>query len=144
MKIVFDFNRTLFDPNTQALYADAKAVLIRLAAQHELFLISINKPERKLLLEKLGIQRFFSKITFVEQKTFTTFTDMLNNAVDVIVVGDRIAEEIRLGKLLGYTTIHVQQEEKLVYQQPLRMSDQPDYAVTHLEEILAIVEKITK
>jgi len=49
MKILFDYNRTLFNPDTNSVYPDVFLVLKTLSLKHELFLITLDKPEKKLL-----------------------------------------------------------------------------------------------
>ena len=105
MKIIFDFNRTIFNPETGTLYAGVVDLLILLSKNHDLFLISQNEPGRKENFQKLGISDYFKKIVFVEEKTKSVFEELSESAKDVMVVGDRLRGEILIGKQLGVTTI---------------------------------------
>ena len=62
MKIIFDYNRTIFDPETDNLYLGVLELLQKLSSKYELFLISRNEPTRKKRLEELNIKNYFQKI----------------------------------------------------------------------------------
>jgi hypothetical protein len=63
MKIIFDYNRTIFDPDTDNLYFGVLDLLQKLSQKYELFLISRNEPTRKGRLEKLNIKK--TSINFI-------------------------------------------------------------------------------
>ena len=107
MKILFDYNRTLFDPETDTLYPGVLDMLKRLSAQYDLFLISRNEPTRKKRLEELNIKQYFKKILFVEEKSKQIFREIASNTENVIVVGDSIADEIKTGNQLGFITVRL-------------------------------------
>ena len=104
MKIIFDYNRTIFDPDTDDLYLGTLELLQKLSQKYELFLISRNEPARKNRLEKLGIQDYFQKIIFVNEKSQQIFKEIAGDTRDVIVVGDNIGDEIKIGNQLGFVT----------------------------------------
>jgi FMN phosphatase YigB (HAD superfamily) len=76
MKIIFDYNRTLFNPDTGNLYPDVLSILSTLSKNHELFLVSRNDPRRESMLVSLGISSFFKKKLFVDTKTATLFKEL--------------------------------------------------------------------
>ena len=58
--IIFDFNRTLYDPDQQCLVADARLVLQALRERgFSLCLISRAAPSRKELITELGLDQYF-------------------------------------------------------------------------------------
>lgn len=109
MKIIFDYNRTLFDPDTNALYPGVSDMLKRLSGAHELYLVSRFEAERLTQLEELDIAQYFQKTTFVGDKSAPLFKELVGDAKDVIVVGDSIGDEIKIGNQLGFMTIRVKQ-----------------------------------
>jgi FMN phosphatase YigB (HAD superfamily) len=67
--VIFDFNRTLYDPETGALYPEAAELLSELSAERRLFLYSKLEGGRSDLLHELGIADHFEDTYFVEHKT---------------------------------------------------------------------------
>ena len=109
MNIIFDYNRTLFDPETNGLYPGVFDILKELSSRHELFLVSRNAPERRVELAQLGIEQYFKTISFVEEKSQELFTKLAGSAEKILVIGDSIADEITIGNMLGFTTIRMKQ-----------------------------------
>src|SRR3989344_6104221 len=67
--VIFDLNRTLYDPITKTLVPGAKSVLSSLRAEGvSLYLISRREKGRDDILLKHGIAKFFRTITFVDDK----------------------------------------------------------------------------
>jgi FMN phosphatase YigB (HAD superfamily) len=142
MKIIFDYNRTLFDPETDSLYQGVPGLLRVLSKKYDLFLISKNEPGRREKFEKMSIKKYFQKVVFVENKTTELFEDLSNNSHDVFVVGDRVREEIFLGNVLGFITIWVKQG-KFACELPTK-EQTPQYIINNIQElqnILSIYEK---
>ncbi len=108
MKILFDYNRTLFNPDTGDLYPGVFRVLKTLSARHALFLITLDKPERKDSAAIADLRPYFTEVKFVERKSAAIFQELVGNTDQkVIVIGDRLEDEIRIGIKLGYITIHL-------------------------------------
>ncbi len=128
MKILFDYNRTLFNPETDTLYVGVIELLESLHLQNELYLMSRNEPGRENRLRELGIGKFFSQIVFVEDKSLALFVDLVGDTRDVIVVGDCVFDEIRIGNQLGYTTVLVRQG-RFADVSPQNLQEKPDYTV---------------
>jgi FMN phosphatase YigB (HAD superfamily) len=140
MNIIFDYNRTLFDPEIQDLYPGARTLLERLASQHTLFLVSKNEPIRIKTIETLGISQFFEKITFVEKKSKKTFIDLSIDPRETIVVGDCLGNEIEAGNDFGAITIRIQQG---IFQNaiPICTLQEPAHEITFLNELESIIQK---
>lgn len=107
MKIIFDYNRTLFNPETDALYPGVLTLLATLSERHELCLVSKNEPTRKGRLKEFGIEKYFKAIAFVDEKSKQIFQEIAGNEENVLVVGDSISSEIKVGNQLGFRTIRV-------------------------------------
>lgn len=143
MKIIFDYNRTLFNPEADSLYQGVVELLQDLSRNNYLYLISRNEPGRKDRLEELGIKNYFQDIVFVEEKTPQTFRALVHKGERVLVIGDRVKEEIFLGNQLGFITIWVQQG-KFSTELPSKPQEQPDYTVENISELQKIISKYEK
>ncbi len=138
--IIFDFNRTLFNPETDTLMPFAKEILEHCIQSYDCYLISYDEGNRKSLLDDLGISRFFKKIALVSKKTRAHFEEIIKpfRYDAVYVVGDRIKGEIALGNELHYTTIWYQ-NGKFATQLPQETYEHPRHTITSLQELIAII-----
>lgn len=136
MQIIFDYNRTLFNPETGKLYTGIFMMLKKLAKKHKLFLITMNEPERKNTIKELGIDQYFRQILFVEQKTEEVFKNMVAQNETVIVIGDRLQGEIQIGVQLGFITIHIQHDTSMPTPS-LKM--QPTHTANSAKKIIEII-----
>lgn len=107
MKIIFDYNRTIFDTETDNLYPGVLELLQKLSVKYELFLISRNEPMRKKRLEELNIKNYFQKILFVDEKSERIFEEIAGGTKKIVVIGDSISDEIKIGNQLGFFTIRL-------------------------------------
>lgn len=107
MIIIFDFNRTLYDPETGGLFDGAIELLSKLSARgDELHLVSKLEPTRSLaFLTKLGIAHFFKTTAFVTDKSDALRRLIETAPAPVYVVGDYLHGEIRIGNKHGAKTI---------------------------------------
>ena len=104
--IIFDFNRTLYNPDTEALVPGVRELLGELTAQgHELHLISRLEPGRAVTLKELGIADIFATTAFVTDKAAAISRILNEKTSDVYVVGDYLYDEIRAGNRAGAKTI---------------------------------------
>lgn len=143
MKIIFDYNRTIFDPEKNNLYSGVFEMLKRLASKHELFLISRNEPSRKDKFEKLGIKNYFQKTTFVDEKNTEMFKDLIGDSKKVLVVGDSLRDEIKIGNKLGLITVRLK-NGKFANEIPVSLEEEPMFnisEITELEKIILNYEK---
>jgi len=143
MKILFDYNRTLFNPDTDSLYQGALELLHDMAKRHELILISRKEVGREEHMEKLGIRNYFKSVHFVEEKNEKLFKELAEGDTHVIVIGDRVKEEILIGNKLGFTTIWLQQG-KFADERPSSPDEQPTHTVQTIAEIKKIITSYEK
>lgn len=143
MKIIFDYNRTVYDPDTEQLFPGVLEMLENLEKDHELFLISMNELGRKDALSKLGINRYFNRVTFVDEKTEEAFVSLVKNISDTMVVGDRTADEIRIGNALGCVTVWVRQG-KFGKEMPLSKQEEPNFIIDKITDLKKIISKYEK
>jgi FMN phosphatase YigB (HAD superfamily) len=139
MNIILDYNRTLFNPDTNNLYEGVIELLETISKDNELSLVSKNELGRSDRLEKLGIQHYFKNIAFVDKKSAELFTELTGGNKNALVIGDRVREEVAIGNSLGLTTIWVQQG-KFAAEFPAQPSEQPTHTVkdiASLQQLLA-------
>ena len=141
MKIIFDYNRTLYDPETDALSHGALELLKYSSKGNELFLISRAEPGRSERLERSKIRKYFKRLAFVDVKTPELFLELSDEDKDAIVIGDRVREEIRIGNRLGMKTIWVRQG-KFADEMPEGCDDKPTFIVTDLGEVREIISNL--
>lgn len=143
MKIIFDYNRTIFNPENDALYPGAFDLLKKLSGIHELFLISTHEAGRKDRFNELGIEKFFKSVVFTNQKTEEVFNSFGSHTEKTFVVGDSIRNEISIGNVLGFITICVL-KGKFADEIAISKEERPNHTIKELveiEEILANYEK---
>lgn len=135
MKIIFDYNRTLFNPDAGNVFPGVFQLLKTLSRKHELFLITLNKPERKDSSAILDMKPYFSEVLFVERKTTAAFQQIAGEDANVIVIGDRFEDEIQIGMQLGFITIHVQPQKPFY-----KKAHTPTFRVAEIQQVLAIIK----
>ncbi len=140
--VIFDFNRTIFDPDTKELMSGAKDVLRLLRSKgFPLFLIAKGDATRKKQIEELGIQDFFKKIIINQNKSADDFRSCINeceNRTQFFAIGDRVKEEIRHANVCGMTTIWFR-NGKFANEQPANDLEKPKFIVAALREVLEII-----
>jgi FMN phosphatase YigB (HAD superfamily) len=140
MKIIFDYNRTLFNPDTGALYEGVVELLQYCSTAHELFLVSKEEPMRMDQFKKIGIEPYFQKCFFVTQKTDALFQDIGKEATRCIVVGDRISGEIAIGNRLGFVTVRLKQG-KFSTEYPATAEEEPTEELTDIRDFKKVLER---
>lgn len=138
--IIFDFNRTLYDPEAGRLAADCLRVLTELRQQGFLLgLIAQAAPSRRELIRNLGLEKLFTEIILSESKGKTDFERLLKRTgakpEQSFVVGDRVRKEIAIGNRLGMRTIWVRQG-RFAEELPRRTEEQPRETVSSLRQVL--------
>ncbi len=108
--VIFDLNRTLYDPDTNSLLPGVLEMLTWLRGSGaEMHLVSRKEPGREHILESHGILSFFSSVSFVEEKTREMFAELVERTGEghnsVYVIGDYLHEEIRFGNQCGAKTV---------------------------------------
>ena len=141
MNIIFDYNRTLFDPETNSLYPGVLTLLKDLSSNYTLFLVSKNEPTRTKTIRELGLEKFFQEILFVPEKSKAIFETLKINPAETLVVGDYLPSEIAAGNDFGATTVRVLQG-KFKDLTPTSSLENPDYQVTSLIELSQLLKQL--
>jgi len=140
--VIFDFNRTLYNPDTNALNEGALELLEKLASSgYKLCLLSKkSEEERKDKILRLGIEKYFIFIEVVEgEKTEKNFKKCLEimalQSQKVAVIGDRIRSEIILGNQFGMRTIWYK-VGKFAAELPRNKNENPNFVIDNLLDAL--------
>ena len=143
--ILFDFYRTLYNPDENHLNDNAIPLLDELKRENfQLGLLSRKGDfDRDSLISKLGLTKYFQKIKFVDDtKTADDIQDFLDSfsltAKEVVLVGDRVKSEIKAGNQAGILTIWYR-NGKFANEFPESLDEKPNYIITDLMQVLDAV-----
>lgn len=143
--IIFDWKRTLYDPEGQRLIDGALDVLaLALRSNVESVLVGKGGADMYDEVDRLGVRKYFSSVYFQEgTKEETVFKRFIYaaNPSNTIFVGDRIRSELRVGNKLDATTIWVKQG-KFSNELPENENDEPNYTVKTLRELSDILNEL--
>lgn len=139
--IIFDFNRTIYDPETSKLTSGALDLLDSLKNKgYKMCLLSKKTKEDRIeLIIGSGLEKYFSDIRVIDgEKTLMDFERcarvMTLDNPEIAVVGDRIRSEITPGNKLGMRTIWYK-SGKFSSETPRTPEEEPTYTLTRLEEL---------
>lgn len=145
--IIFDFNRTLYDPLKEALGLGCLTVLTDLKNDSfRLCLLSKKtRPDRREQITALGLDPYFVDIQVIEgDKTIEHFKQCMAAmellSENIAVVGDRVRGEIILGNQLGMFTIWYK-VGKFATELPETESQEPCAIITDLSAVRECVTK---
>lgn len=141
---IFDFNRTLFDPERNRIEEDAFPLLEFLKGERcQLALLSVGNKERESQIQPIA--SFFDTIKVVSDKSERCFLEIAQQLAikpsDIIVIGDRVRREIVFGKECGMTTIWLRQG-KFSMETPQHNFEKPDFVFTSLSEITMFLKNM--
>jgi len=145
--VIFDFNRTLYDPDTGKLNDGALDLVKTLSKEGiKLSLLSKKAEEDRIVqICELGIEEYFMYIKIIEgSKTVPDFQGVMRlmhlYPPQIAVVGDRVRSEIDIGNQLGMTTFWYK-NGKFANEEPQTEKQKPKYIITSLEELLPYIIK---
>lgn len=140
--IIFDFNRTIYNPELARINDGVINLLERLVnSGYKLCLLSKKTiRDRRKQISELGLDKYFINIQVIDgdktEQNFERCIDVLSlDPSEIAVVGDRIKKEIYLGNHFGMTTIWYK-SGKFSSELPQKPDEEPHYTITRLEEIL--------
>jgi FMN phosphatase YigB (HAD superfamily) len=140
--IIFDWKRTLYNPDNKELIIDSKKVLKYFSnLSIEMHLIGKGGQEMYLEVERLGLAKYFKSITFVEEsKTKEDFLSLIEdlNIKQLLVIGDRLKSEIEVGNSIGATTIWIK-KGKFATETPELTGIEPCYTINSIEDVLELI-----
>lgn len=140
---IIDFNRTIYDPDTEELVTGAAEFLAALAKREIcMVLLSRDVGGRLDILDRLGVKGFFSETVFVADKTAAVMRDVMERygatPKETFVVGDYLYQDIRAGNQAGAFTIQYKQGP-LAGRGPQTPDDIPKAVVKNLIDAAAFI-----
>lgn len=136
--VIFDFNRTLFNPETKLLTEGIDDLLLELVKDYALGLVSTGGAERQKQIKKWKLHGLFSCIYVASEKKESHFQNFCNSlrisSNEVLVVGDRVRSEIKIGNILGMKTVWFRQG-LFSLQQPRNKHEEPMYVIESLGDL---------
>lgn len=140
--IIFDYNRTLFNPESGVLFFGVKEILEHYQEKkYTLFLVAKGDKERKEQIKSLGLNAYFKKIIVNPEKTKSDFEECMKaceEEVEFYVVGDRIKREILFGNQCGMKTIWLKRG-KFKNETPEKIEEEAHYIISSIQEIKKII-----
>ncbi|MEK7105541.1 MAG: HAD hydrolase-like protein [Patescibacteria group bacterium] len=138
--IIWDWNRTLFNPETKMLYLDALVVLEALHAAGCVQVL-VSKCEASGIedIRRLVPSKIFVKASIISKKTLWTFLKLAirYRRSKHYVIGDRVRGEILYGNVSGCKTVWIRQG-KFSDQIPRWFLERPDVAIANLTDVLPL------
>ncbi|MEI7819022.1 MAG: HAD hydrolase-like protein [bacterium] len=142
--IIFDFNRTLYDPDSETLISGARELLKECRASgYQLVMIAKEADDRLDLIRSLGLDDLFDNLYLVAKKNLLLFDLVVGEHVHIFevgqswVVGDRVQSELWLGHQRGLKTIWVR---KGIFANETPFGNTyPTHTITSLEEIYPLI-----
>jgi ribonucleotide monophosphatase NagD (HAD superfamily) len=136
--IIFDWKRTLYDPDSRSLIAGAKEVL-ELARQNNIPLVLIGKggDDMQAEVDRLGVREFFTDVIFREgSKDANLFESKVSkeDPRNTLFIGDRVRSELAIGTMLHVTTIWIRQG-KFAGEEPENEAQKSAYTFSSLAEL---------
>ena len=139
MKIIFDYNRTIYNPETDSLYVGVFEVLCGLSKEHDLYLVSAREAGRREKIKDFGIHNFFKKIFFVNHKSADIFRLIALEGEEVLVVGDNIYSEIHVGNKMKFNTVLLNHSNKKML--PLKAEHNPKHTILHMSGLRDVLKQ---
>lgn len=106
-QIIFDFYRTLYNPETNKLFRGILPLLKQLSNEYRLVLISTASSKRTEEVKNFIPKGLFAKIVLCAEKNLKNFKLLSLDYKETIIIGDRIEEEILIGQRLRLRTVQV-------------------------------------
>lgn len=140
--VIFDWKRTLYDPDRKNLVEGAVDLLESIKSKNiPMILIGKGGEDMQQEVDRLEVRKYFKYIIFAEgEKDPQVFKDYISEdePKDTILIGDRVRSELAIGNGLGVTTIWVKQG-KFATELPENRNQEPAYTVDNLAECLNII-----
>lgn len=142
--IIFDWKRTLYDPESRQTVPGA-IELLDFLRQHNVQMALVGKGSQEMHseLDRLGMRGYFFAVLYREgEKQPDWYVDSIPGFHSgMIFVGDKPDSEIQVGNRLGGYTIRIRQGE-FAHEEPTTPEEQADYTLDSLLQVqdhLAIV-----
>jgi len=139
--VIFDFNRTLYNPEKENMMEGARRLLNSLRKRGiKMALLSMTSSgEREQLISSLDLHSYFEETLVLSGTKKPEHFIELSQKLQVepekcIVIGDRIKQEIHSANLAGMKTCWLQRG-KFKKEMPDIQDEKPDYTINNLHEV---------
>jgi FMN phosphatase YigB (HAD superfamily) len=144
--IIFDWGRTLYDPEIQSLDKSVPSLLERLKEKYNFVIVSLAKDgniqKRTELIKKYNIEKYFIKIVFTIDDKEKAYTETVNQLAlspkNTIIIDDRVVRGIAWGNMFGATTIWLK-KGKFSTELPNEQTGQPTFTIKDFAELKDIL-----
>lgn len=143
---IFDFNRTLFDPELGKEIAGCTNVLKYIKAKNvHVCIVSRKEGEsRKTLIEKQRFSDFADKIYFVEaDDKFSTYERAISEfdllGQETVVIGDYLEKDIGPAIRLGCYTVWFR-NGKFASKTPAKTGIYPTYTIEKMIDLIELIK----
>jgi FMN phosphatase YigB (HAD superfamily) len=143
--IIFDWKRTLYNPDNATLI-DGAVELLTFLTSRGTYLAVVGKGDCDMYgeVERLSVKKYFNHIAFREgAKDFELFEEVVAIAGPdkTLFIGDRVRSELAVGHTLGCHTLWIRQG-KFADETPENDDQTPTYTVQSLIAARQLIEKI--
>lgn len=139
--IIFDWKRTLYDPDNRVLIDGATELLEYIRRKNiKMILMGKGGEDMQKEVERLRVEQFFSHIVFAEgEKDPKVFAKYIEESKRTLFIGDRVRSELEIGNKLGATTVWIKQG-KFAQEEPENKQQEPNYTVASLNDCLNLLK----
>lgn len=134
--VIFDWKRTLYDPDSRELIPGA-VELLDFLRQNEVPMALVGKggEDMHAELDRLNLRGYFEAVRYQEgeKEPYWYLESVLGFHEHMIFVGDKLDSEIQVGNTMGAHTVRVRQGE-FAQEEPEIPGQRPDYTVESLED----------
>ena len=148
--IIFDWGRTLYDPDNERLFDGVKEMLPEMAGKYKLYIVSLaSKGEeeivkRRKMIKDFGIEQYFQDIFFAPEDKDSLYDGLVAkytlNLAETAVVDDRIIRGIAWGNRTGVMTVWFQ-NGKFSSELPTLETGEPTHHITEFTQLHGIFLK---
>lgn len=133
-----------------ALFPDVEATLLALRPNYRLILVTSGVAERQRnKIAKLGLDRFFDLVLIDDiheqlskrERFLAAMTNYNLKPRDVLVVGDRVFSEIKIGNQLGMVTVQMRHGAYTDIA-PSKEWEDPDYQINLISEVKSVIAAV--
>jgi len=148
--VIFDWGRTLYDPDVGAPFPDAPLVPASLAATYRLAIVSLVSGDdytargaaRHAVLEEYDLARHFAAILFGQENKDRLYREALDRLAlpptRVAVIDDRVIRGVAWGNRHGAMTIWLR-KGKFRDELPSGQAGLPTHTIHQLTELLGLL-----
>jgi FMN phosphatase YigB (HAD superfamily) len=146
--IVFDWGRTLYDSEREALFPEVPDLVPRLARDYRLAIVSLVTGDyaarvaaRSAALRDSGLEAYFSAVHFVSVDKDAAYVEALAelgvSPTTTAIIDDRVRRGIAWGNQHGATTVWLRRG-RFANELPDAATGEPTYTIAAIGELAAL------